>query len=67
MQLLLLLEGSVIQFPAELLCKMAVKQHEHMYLGHTSRKSPCTPLMVTCSVLFLLKWTLMTGSRTAAR
>lgn len=67
MQLLLLLEGSVIQFPAELLCRMAMKQHEHMYLGHTSCKTLCTPLMVTCPVLFLLKSTLMTGSRTAAR
>lgn len=45
---------------------MAVKQHEHMSLGHTSPESLCTSLMVTCPVLFL-KLMLMTGSRTAAR
>lgn len=68
MQLLLLLViHLVIQFPAELLCKMAIKQHEHMYLGLAPHKSLCTALMVTWSVLFLLKLTWMTESRTLAR
>lgn len=45
---------------------MAVKQHEHMSLRHTSPENLCTSLMVTCPVLFL-KLMVMTGSRTLAR
>lgn len=67
MQQLLVLEDLVIQFPAELLCRVAIKQHEPMYLGLASHKSLCTALMVPCSVIFLLKLTWMTENRPPAR